>query len=462
LFRVQVADALVRAGWGVRSGTGDRRRYFEVEGVPEALCEVMSPRSREVAEARARVERELGVRLQGGALAVLAKETRQAKDHGLDPERLRQVWDAVGQEHDFGPGAGSRLRAGEGHVADVEARMAPARRVVLEQLREQGPTVSLARARALVFEAAAGRLSADEASRLLARMECRGGGELLALDGGRVTSREIHQLEQHVIAVAAMAAGREAASAPVGRPEREAGIAAAQAALGDGKTLECEQLQAVELLVCGAGWACLTGRAGTGKGPTLHAAAQAYRAAGWRVIACAMDGTTARRMAEQLGGTTLALTVEQLKVRLQAAQVQVDELTVIFVDEASKLDTGHWAELAAAVEHRGASLRAVGHDGQHDAIRLPGLFSEMLRDQRIPTAELLQILRHRNPPTPRKCIRGCATTRSPSTKAAVPTPSRSSKKRTRSRSTTPAPRRWAGWSPSGIAGATTMSRRSRR
>jgi hypothetical protein len=126
--------------------------------------------------------------------------------------------------------------------------MAPARRVVLEQLREQGPTVSLARARALVFEAAAGRLSADEAARLLARMECRGGGELLALDGDRVTSREIRQLEQHVMDVAAMAAGREVASAAVGRPEREAGIAAAQAALGDGKTLECEQLQAVELL----------------------------------------------------------------------------------------------------------------------------------------------------------------------------------------------------------------------
>jgi conjugative relaxase-like TrwC/TraI family protein len=400
LFRVQVADALVRAGWAIRSGTGDRRRYFEVQGVPEALCEVMSPRSREVADARARIERELGVRLRGGALAVLAKETRQAKDHGLDPGRLREVWDALGQEHNFGPGSGSRLRRGDGYLAAVEARMAQARRVVLEQLREQGPTVSLARARALVFEAAAGRLSADEAARLLGRMECRRGGELLALDGGRVTSREIRELEQHVIDVAVTAAGREAPSAAVGVPEREAGIAAAEAALGDGKTLEREQLQAFELLVSSSQWVCLTGRAGTGKGPTLHAAAEAYRAAGWRVIACGMDGTTARRMAEQLGGTTPALTVEQLKVRLQAGQVQVDELTLIFVDEASKLDAGHWAELAAAVEHRGARLRAVGHDGQHDAIRLPGLFSEMLRDQRIPTAELLQIRRHRSPTNP--------------------------------------------------------------
>ncbi len=401
LFRAQVADALVTAGWSIRSGTGDRRRYFEVEGVPEVLCELFSPRSREVAEARAEIERELGVRLRGGALAVLAKETRQVKDHDLDPRRLREVWDALGEEHGFGPGAGSSLRGRGRHEVDVERRMAQARGVVLARLREQGPTVSFARARALVFEAAAGRLSADEAARLLARMECRQGGELLALEGGRVTSREIRGLEQRVLGVAVRAAGRDdAGSGVVGVREREVGLAAAEAALGDGRVLDGEQREAFELLVGGAGWACLTGRAGTGKGPTLHAAAEAYRAAGWRVLACAMDGTTARRMAEQLGGAAPALTVEQLKVRLEAASVSVDPRTVIFVDEASKLDAGHWGELAKAVERHGARIRAVGHDGQHEAIRLPGLFSEMLLDQRIPRAELRHIRRHRDPRDP--------------------------------------------------------------
>lgn len=401
LFRAQVADALVAAGWAVRSGTGDRRRYFEVKGVPEVLCEVMSPRSREVAQARAKLERELGVRLHGGALAVLAKETRQAKALDLDPARLRQVWDALGQEHGFGPGSGSKLREREGQVGAVETRMAETRQVVLAQLREQGPTVSHARGRALVFEAAAGRLSADEAARLLARMECSNGGELLALGGGRVTSREIRYLEQHVLDMATRPAGSEDRGDPaIGPRERQAGLAVSEAALGEGKWLDREQRAAFELLVADCGWACLTGRAGTGKGPTLHAVAEAYRAAGWRVIACAMDGTTARRMAEQLGGRAPALTVEQLKVRQDAGSITVDERTVIFVDEASKLDTGQWGELAKTVERHGARIRAVGHDGQHEAIRLPGLFSEMLREQRIPTAELRQIRRHRDPHDP--------------------------------------------------------------
>ena len=400
LFRVQVADALAQAGWAVRSGTGDRGRYFEVEGVPEALCEVFSPRSREVAEARAEVERELGIRLAGGALAVLAKETRQAKDHHIDPDRLRQVWDALGHEHGFGPGRGSRLRGRSGYVKDVEAGMAEAGSVVLAQLREQDPTVSLARARALVFEAAAGRLSADDAARLLARMEGPERGELLSLEGGRVTSREIRELERYVIDVAVATAGEEKRADGVGAAARDAGRRAAEAALGEGKHLDREQREAFELLTGPAGWACLTGRAGTGKGPTLHASAEAYRAAGWRVIACAMDGTTARRMADQLGGIAPALTVEQLKVRLQAGAIEADDRTVIFVDEASKLDAGQWAELAHAAERHGARVRVVGHDGQHEAIRLPGLFAEMLADPRIPVAELGQIRRHRNPANP--------------------------------------------------------------
>ena len=399
LFRAEVADALVQAGWAVRSGTGDRARYFEVQGVPGALCEVFSPRSREVAEARARVERELGVRLHGGALAVLAKETRQAKDHDLDPSRLREVWDALAQEHDFGPGAGSRLRRDSGHARALEDRLAEVRDVVLEQLRAQGPTVSLARARALVFEAASGRLSAEEASRLLARMECPEGGDLLPLAGGRVTSREIRELEQRVMAVAVGAAGREGTGEPLVAADREAGLQAAERALEDGR-LDREQRSALELLCSAAGWVCLTGRAGTGKGPTLHAGAEAYRNGGWQVLAVAMDGTTARRMAEQLGGFAPALTVEQLKVRAAAGALALDARTVIFVDEASKLDSGHWGEIANVVEQHGVRVRAVGHDGQHEAIKLPGLFSEMLRDPQIPAAELREIRRHRDPDNP--------------------------------------------------------------
>jgi hypothetical protein len=108
----------------------------------------------------------------------------------------------------------------------------------------------------------------------------------------------------------------------------------------------------------------------------------------------------ARRMAEQLGGSVPALTVEQLKVRATAGALALDDRTVIFVDEASKLDSGHWGEIVNLVDRHAVRLRAVGHDGQHEAIKLPGLFSEMLRDPQIMAAELRQIRRHRDPDNP--------------------------------------------------------------
>jgi hypothetical protein len=119
-----------------------------------------------------------------------------------------------------------------------------------------------------VFEAAAGRLSADEAARLLARMERSNGGELLILEGGRVTSREIRGLEQHVLDIALGASRRDVEGAALEDAERESGLAAAEEALGEAKQLNREQRDAFELLTDRSGWVCLTGRAGTGKAPS--------------------------------------------------------------------------------------------------------------------------------------------------------------------------------------------------
>ena len=217
LFRAQVADALVNAGWAIRSGTGDRGRYFEVEGVPESLCEVMSPRSREVAEARVELERELGIRLQGGALAVLAKETRQAKDHDLDPEQAAR-------------GVG-RARPGARTSAQARAASSDSARVISQTSRRgwRGRAgwcshSCASRARRSVSRALARSCSRPPPAgcRPTRRPGCwrgwsaRTGGELLALEGGRVTSREIRQLEQHVIDVAVTAASRRP------RPRRSA------------------------------------------------------------------------------------------------------------------------------------------------------------------------------------------------------------------------------------------------
>ena len=75
----------------------------------------------------------------------------------------------------------------------------------------------------------------------VARMECSTGGELLTLAGGRVTSREIRQLERHVIDVAVSAAASRGTDPSLGDGERRAGLAAAEAALGERKRLDPRQ-----------------------------------------------------------------------------------------------------------------------------------------------------------------------------------------------------------------------------
>ena len=132
------------------------------------------------------------------------------------------------------------------------------------------------------------------------------GGELLTLAGGRVTSREIRQLEQHVIDVAVERGGegREPARRSVGRSGGR--LAAARGGARRRQALGPRAAwQAFELLVQRRRVG-VPHRPGGNRARDRHCTPprRRYRAAGWRVIACAMDGTTARRMAEQLGGTS--------------------------------------------------------------------------------------------------------------------------------------------------------------
>ena len=163
--------------------------------------------------------------------------------------------------------------------------MAEAREVVLAQLREQGPTVSLARARALVFEAAAGRLSADEAApvagadgvpqgRRAAGARRRPGH--LARDPPARAARDRRRRLGRRGSEDAGGGGRSARAG--GRARGRGGGARRRQARWTASSATRSSCS-----TGGSGWACLTGRAGTGKGPTLHAAAEAYRAAGWRV-----------------------------------------------------------------------------------------------------------------------------------------------------------------------------------
>jgi hypothetical protein len=392
--RAVLAGDMRRLGFGIDWGTGRGGRFFELRGVPQRVIRAMSGRAREVEEEIAAREGREGRSLSGRERALVALETRTSKDRGLPAWKVQQYWDALAQELGFGSAQVEELRGLAEPARELEQLRAEAREVILRRVAERGPTVSIGAARAIAFEVAPMGLTLEQANDLLRDMQRS--GELIALEGERVTTGDIRGLEQRVIDIASTAAQRPAR--PVSRSAYERGVQVAERSLGSGVALDRGQRDAIKAFTDGRGWALLSGHAGTGKGPVLKAVAAAHRADGWRVVACAVDGTTAQQLGQLIGAQ--ALTIDRVAERLKRGMLRVDDRTLFVVEEASKVGARHWWRLAKAVERSGARLLAVGHTGQLGAIVLPGLFQFMLDTKAILKRELTEIHRHRDPRDP--------------------------------------------------------------
>jgi conjugative relaxase-like TrwC/TraI family protein len=389
--RAVLAAELCRLGFQIDWGTGRNGRFFEIRGVPRGLIDLWSARTHEVERERARIERATGRKLAGAELAALAKVTRMAKEKDLSPERIMAGWDEGCRAYGFGEAEVEALRGLERTLEPVEELRMRARTEILARIWEQGPTISAGRALAMAFELAPMGLTLEQARGVLDEMQRA--GEVIALEDGLVTTRQIRELERDVLTTAIHAATGRVGALPADAVD--SGIAAAQASLGDDRPLDEEQLREIRRLSGGNGWMTLTGLAGTGKGPVLEAVAEAHRVDGWQMIACAVDGSTAQRLGHQVGAG--AYTIEQVLYGASHGTLTITDRTLVVVDEASKVGLEHWAALARLSRRWGLRMLAVGHAGQLGAIELPGMFEAMLAHEAIPTAELTTIRRHRDP-----------------------------------------------------------------
>jgi conjugative relaxase-like TrwC/TraI family protein len=385
--RAVLAHELVRLGYAVESGTGRRARFFELRGVPPVLVQAMSGRAREVERGRREAEARRGQPLIGGAIGMMAAETRLAKDTQQPPEQVAQAWDALAHKFGFGPAQAAALRGKPGYAAALAARRQAARDAITARIAEQGPTASVASARAIAWEAAAGRLDPRAAHELIEEMERS--GALVALTGNRVTTGAVRTHEERVLAAVARAGAQR--GTPLPERARRAGIEASSSALGPGERLSAEQLLAISALTGGEAWTILMGPPATGMEEALEAVARAYAADGWRAIACASDGRVAQRLGQQLGATSY--TIELLARRARHGQLPLDDRTVLFVEAAGEVSLGLWAELARLHELHGARVLAIGHETRADAASRLGLFARMLRMPAVVVAELQEVRR---------------------------------------------------------------------
>jgi hypothetical protein len=117
------------------------------------------------------------------------------------------------------------------------------------------------------------------------------------------------------------------------------------------------------------------GRAGAGKTTTMGVAAEAWAAAGYRVIGTAVKGEAARHLATGAGISTE--TVAWFLARADSANFPLDARTVLIVDEASTLSDRDLDTLLGLAERAGAAVRLIGDPDQHGAIAAGGMFRQL-------------------------------------------------------------------------------------
>ena len=112
-YRSVLAQELVGEGYEVVQGTGRDGRYFEIAGVPRALCEALSGRRREIVRAAERFRARHGRAPERGELRDLALENRKAKERATRGD-LQRAWMAAARS--------PRVRSGSGGAAGRLAR----------------------------------------------------------------------------------------------------------------------------------------------------------------------------------------------------------------------------------------------------------------------------------------------------------------------------------------------------
>jgi conjugative relaxase-like TrwC/TraI family protein len=388
-YRGALAEELREQGYGVLAGTGRDRRYFEVDGISEGAREVLSGRSREVWLAAERFRARYGRSPERDELRNVKLENRKAKMPQSRPE-LQQAWEqrvdgeGVDREHVEGlQGAapGGVTRTGE----EVGWRER-----VTDSLTSERATFTERELRAGVLEQGVGELQPERVSEHARTLVAS--GEVIELEGGRMTTREIRGMEQAVeTRVREMANGTGAGAS---EQARAAAVSEVQERIGG--ALSAEQQRALEVLTGEQHAAVLIGQAGAGKGVVIDAAARAEQHAGRETFGVAVSGDTAERLGREspsLEGKTM--TLDSLVAKARTGSLALDEHTTVFFDEAGMADTRRLDALSRTVHDTGGKLVVIGDARQLPAIGSGGMF-ERLADT-APTARLSEVRRTEDP-----------------------------------------------------------------
>lgn len=356
-----------------------RRNGWEIEGIGERVVSEFSQRRGEIDDALRELEAEIGRGAHPGEVEHIVLRTRPAKNH-TPADELIASWCARATECGLTRDDLDQLTrpAREPDTQPDSQRDLPA--TVLRMLTAEDGVCAggsvFTRADAIAAIANIGVPDDDGVAQPL----LGGASQILDLTDGFLTSGSVIQLtdeDDPLFTTAAMLemqnritsrfrTGRHEGSHPV----TDAHLAAA---LQEHEHLTEEQRSLVASW-CQSGhrYQAAIGRAGTGKTTTVAACADAWRAAGYRVLGAAVKGEAARTLAAATG--IECETVAWYLAHTDPEQPPLDAKTILIVDEASTLHDQALDTLMDMASRTGATIRLVGDPAQHGAIAAGGMF----------------------------------------------------------------------------------------
>jgi conjugative relaxase-like TrwC/TraI family protein len=380
---------------GVRWRPG-RRGGWEIAGISDRVVTEFSRRRNEIDDALRELEEAIGRGAHPGEVENIVLRTRPGKNHTPAAE-LVEGWRARAATHGLDTRALAACHGHEYPVAEPDTEKLFASLAAPDGICAGGSVYSRADAlvalanhpvpaansnpQPLLFGAA--RLEALTDQFLTSHHVVRVAGP----DDGLFTTVDMLGLQDRIVSRFRKGLHRGASLAP-------------DPVLGEvldrHSHLTGEQRALVESW-CGSGhrFQAAIGRAGTGKTTTVAAAADAWTAAGYRVLGTAVKGEAARTLAATTG--IACETVAWYLAHDDPHTAPLDARTVLVVDEASTLADRDLDRLMWMAATTGATLRLIGDPAQHGAIAAGGMFRVLCEHHRRGTPELTATHRVQDP-----------------------------------------------------------------
>lgn len=361
LYRTELASQLQEMGFQVERD-GDS---FGIKGMNKELTDHWSSRRDEIQEELARTG-------NSGAKAanVAALSTRSNKE-SVSRDELHEKWGEQAEEF----GVNDNYVKGLTELDEPDPDNAPTMKSgaeIMEDLTQNRATVTDVQIRAAVAVESQGFLNAKEAEQftkdllesehviaLTAPEREEGENKPDHIKGGkRFTTQSVLDAEKDMLDRADRMGENES---------HQVSDRAVNKALDGMPTITEEQKAAVKHITQdSAQVAVMQGQAGAGKSFTLGAVREAYENDGYTVIGTAVSNAATRNLKNEAGIESKNTTL--LELDISRGKTELNEKTVIVVDEAGMQSTRQTASLLEMAEEAGAKVVLVGDTRQLQAI----------------------------------------------------------------------------------------------